>query len=124
MAICKENQTILKIFKYSSLTVATIIFLMLILAGCQVSQPDESTVKKESGGEGQLAQPREIFLPDGDKVEVEAWVKNLEIPWSLVFLRDGRALVSERPGRIRLIKDGKLQEEPYAKLDVHHSGEG
>jgi len=97
---------------------------MLILAGCQVSQPDESTVKKESGGEGPLAQPREIFLPDRDKVEVEAWVKNLEIPWSLVFLPDGRALVSERPGRIRLIKEGKLQAESYLEIDVARDGEG
>src|SRR3989304_8130529 len=117
MAICKDNQTILKIFKYSSLMVATIIFLMLILAGCQVSQPDESTVKKESGGEGQLAQPKEIFLLDGDEVEVAAWAKNLEIPWSLVFLPDERALVSERPGRIRLIKEGKLQAESYLEID-------
>jgi len=67
---------------------------------------------------------KDVFLPDGDGVRVEPWIDNLEIPWSLIFLPDGRALVSERPGRIRLIKDGKLQEAPYAKLDVHHSGEG
>ena len=124
MAILRKERVIIKIFKGSSLMVATIIFLMLILAGCQVSQPDESTVKKESGGEGQLAQPREIFLPDGDEVEVEAWAKNLEIPWSLVFLPDERALVSERPGRIRLIKEGKLQAESYLEIDVAHDGEG
>ncbi|MBN2245959.1 MAG: PQQ-dependent sugar dehydrogenase, partial [Candidatus Aminicenantes bacterium] len=39
------------------------------------------------------------FLPEGDSVKVEGWVENLEIPWSLVFLPNGRALVSERPGR-------------------------
>ena len=72
MAILRKERVIIKIFKGSSLMVATIIFLMLILAGCQVSRPDESTVKKESGGEGPLAQPREIFLPAGDEVEVEA----------------------------------------------------
>jgi glucose/arabinose dehydrogenase len=64
------------------------------------------------------------FLPDGDRVKAEVWVENLEIPWSLVFLRDGRALVSERPGRIRLIKDGRLGEVPYANVDVAHEGEG
>jgi quinoprotein glucose dehydrogenase len=67
---------------------------------------------------------KDVFLQDGDRVKVEPWIDNLEIPWSLIFLPDGRALVSERPGRIRLIKDGKLQAAPYAKLDVHHSGEG
>lgn len=66
----------------------------------------------------------DVFLPEGDGIKVEVWMENLEIPWSLVFLNDNRALVSERPGNIRLIKDGKLQSEPYAKIDVLHSGEG
>ncbi len=64
------------------------------------------------------------FLPEGDGVKVEAWVENLEIPWSLLFLPDGRALVSERPGKIRLIQGGKLREDPYATLSVAHVGEG
>jgi len=64
------------------------------------------------------------FLPEGDRVKVEMWVENLEIPWSLLFLPDGRALVSERPGRIRLIQGGKLREDPYAALKVAHVGEG
>ena len=64
------------------------------------------------------------FLPEGDGIKVEARIQHLEIPWSLVFLPDGRALVSERPGRIRLIKDGRLQGDPYAKLEVAHGGEG
>jgi len=35
-----------------------------------------------------------------------------------------KAIVSERPGRLRLIKDGKLQEKTYATIDVAHIGEG
>ncbi len=66
----------------------------------------------------------EAFWPDGERVRVEAWIDHLEIPWSLIFLGDGRALVSERPGRIRLIRDGKLMRNPYATLSVTHEGEG
>ncbi|MDI6802175.1 MAG: PQQ-dependent sugar dehydrogenase [Thermodesulfovibrionales bacterium] len=66
----------------------------------------------------------DVFLPDGDAIKVETWIENLEIPWSLVFLPDGRALVSERPGMVRIIKDGKLRSEPYARIDVAHIGEG
>ncbi len=66
----------------------------------------------------------DAFLPDGDNVKVETWIKGLEIPWSLIFLPDGRALVSERPGRIRLIVNNKLQEKPYISIDVAHIGEG
>jgi quinoprotein glucose dehydrogenase len=63
-------------------------------------------------------------LPDGDRVKVEAWITGLEIPWSLVFLPEARALVAERPGRIRLIRDGRLAKDPYAVMAVLHEGEG
>lgn len=67
----------------------------------------------------------DFSIPDGEGVRVESWIEGLEIPWSLLFLPDNRALVSERPGRIRLIKDGKLQERPYAVIDdTLHIGEG
>lgn len=66
----------------------------------------------------------DVFLPAGTNVSVEVWVQNLKIPWSLVFLPDGRALVSERPGIIRTIQGGKLLSKPYAKVEVEHIGEG
>ena len=66
----------------------------------------------------------ESFIESPD-VNVEEWVTNLEVPWSLVFINDSHALVSERPGRIRLIINGALQEEPYYVFDsAHASGEG
>ncbi|WP_374448717.1 PQQ-dependent sugar dehydrogenase [Stella sp.] len=63
-----------------------------------------------------------VATPAG--VRVESWVEGLEAPWSLVFLPDGRALVSERPGRIRLVADGRLAAEPVATLGVRQGGEG
>jgi len=66
----------------------------------------------------------DAYLPEGDGVRVDVRAEGLEIPWSLIFLPDGRALVSERPGRIRLIKGGILQKGPYAVLAVEHIGEG
>ena len=42
----------------------------------------------------------DVFLLEVEGVEVETWVRNLQIPWSLVFLPNGDALVSDRPGRI------------------------
>lgn len=67
---------------------------------------------------------QDVFLPEGDNINVEVWIEKLQIPWSLVFLPDGRALVSERPGDIRLVRNGKLLEKPYAHIDVAHIGEG
>lgn len=64
----------------------------------------------------------EQFLPDPPGVAVSTFVDDLDTPWSLVFLPDGRALVSERPGRIRLIEHGHAL--PLIQVDSAQSGEG
>jgi glucose/arabinose dehydrogenase len=49
----------------------------------------------------------------------------LEAPWEIAFLPDGRALVTERPGRVRLLSSsGELRTEPVATVDVQALGEG
>lgn len=68
--------------------------------------------------------PEDVLMLDVKGIIVEAWVENLEVPWSLIFLGDTRALVSERPGRIRIIKDGRLIREPYMVINVADEGEG
>lgn len=39
-------------------------------------------------------------------------VEGLEHPWGLAFLPDGDILVTERPGRLRIVRDGRLLAEP------------
>jgi glucose/arabinose dehydrogenase len=56
---------------------------------------------------------------------VEEVARNLEIPWSIVFAPDGRVFVTERPGRVRVLVDGKLRPEPMIEIgEVRHIGEG
>jgi aldose sugar dehydrogenase len=40
--------------------------------------------------------------------------KGLSHPWAMAFLPDGTMLVTERPGRVRIIRDGKLDPTPVA----------
>src|SRR5678809_396577 len=39
------------------------------------------------------------------KIRVTVLTKGLSHPWSLAFLPDGSMLVTERPGRLRVIRD-------------------
>jgi glucose/arabinose dehydrogenase len=48
--------------------------------------------------------------------------KQLEQPWSLAFLPDGAILVTERPGRLRVIRKGALDPEPVAGVPVVQTG--
>jgi glucose/arabinose dehydrogenase len=59
-------------------------------------------------------------------VRVTPVVEGLERPWGLAFLPDGRWLVTERPGRLRVVgRDGKLDGQPVAGLPrVDAQGQG
>src|SRR5215831_7919542 len=48
--------------------------------------------------------------------------KGLQQPWSLAFLPDGAMLVTERSGRLRIVRDGKLQEAPAAGVPRVQTG--
>ena len=65
---------------------------------------------------------RDARAAAGLRVEVVA--SGLEVPWEIAFLPIA-ALVTERPGRIRLLEaNGELREEPVATVDVSAQGEG
>jgi glucose/arabinose dehydrogenase len=58
-------------------------------------------------------------------VKVETVAKGLTHPWGLQFLPDGRMLVTERPGRLRIVaRDGTLSPVVPGVPKVHSSGQG
>ncbi len=49
----------------------------------------------------------------------------LEVPWSIAWLPDGDMLVTERPGRLRIVRGGALLPEPVAGVPaVFAEGQG
>ena len=52
-------------------------------------------------------------------------VEGLVNPWAMAFLPNGDMLVTERPGRLRIVRDGKLLESPVEGLpDIYVRGQG
>jgi aldose sugar dehydrogenase len=59
------------------------------------------------------------------EIQVDVYADNLEIPWSIDFISEDLALITERPGRLRMVRNGKLLPEPvYGTPQVLHEGSG
>ncbi|WP_230534111.1 PQQ-dependent sugar dehydrogenase [Microvirga roseola] len=70
------------------------------------------------------AQDRTVDTPSGP-VQVETVAGGLVHPWSLEFLPDGRMLVAERPGRLRIVsEDGNLSEPLGGLPEMFTQGQG
>jgi glucose/arabinose dehydrogenase len=48
-------------------------------------------------------------------------IRGLANPWSLVFLPNGDMLVTERPGRLRLVRNGVVDPTPISGVPAVHS---
>ncbi|MEP9349397.1 PQQ-dependent sugar dehydrogenase [Xanthobacter sp. KR7-225] len=61
----------------------------------------------------------------GETVRVVPFAAGLEHPWGMVFLPDGRLLVTERPGRLRLVsREGRLSAPLDGVPRVFERGQG
>ncbi len=87
-------------------TLVTSLFLVLVTSSCV----------------GQSANP---FTSEGQSVTAQDFISGLENLWGMAFLPNGDMLVTERPGRIRLVRNGKLVEKVVSGGPVVHAkGQG
>jgi aldose sugar dehydrogenase len=81
--------------------------------------PTSSTQANSATQVPATSQPAEAVT-----LRVETVASGLEIPKALAFAPDGRLFVAERPGRVRIIRDGVLLPDPALTLqDVAVGGE-
>lgn len=59
------------------------------------------------------------------EMRVDKFAEGLEIPWAIDFPDERTALITERPGRLRVVRDGKLLPNPVKGTPkVLHQGQG
>src|SRR3982750_3910903 len=79
--------------------------LLVLLIACHRAPP-------EGKGAG------ETVTAGAVRFRVETVAGGLTVPWSIVFVPDGRILFTERPGRVRVIENGKLRPEPLVTISA------
>ncbi|GJL91461.1 PQQ-dependent sugar dehydrogenase [Hyphococcus sp.] len=83
-----------------------------LLAACS-GGADTANAAPKGGGDAALQETLADPAPDGTvALTVETLADGLVNPWSMAFLPDGSMLVTERPGRLRIIRDGALVAAP------------
>ncbi|WAC29570.1 PQQ-dependent sugar dehydrogenase [Ancylobacter sp. SL191] len=78
-----------------------------------------------TGAHAQTTQDPVRITSSAGPLTVETVADGLENPWSLAFLPDGRMLVTERPGRLRIVSRNGTVSEPIAGVPpVFARGQG
>ena len=108
-----------------------------VLAAVAACAPGGAAAAPGPGGALETRPPNASFRPAfpnqtrapraANSVPVQTTVvaRGLENPWSLEFLPDGRMLVSEKPGRLRIVKpDGSISPPVAGVPDVDTRGQG
>jgi len=68
--------------------------------------------------------PAETYHSAAGDIKVDTVAGGLVNPWAIAFLPDGRMLVTERPGRMRIVtRDGKLSPPLTGVPEVYASGQ-
>lgn len=109
---------------------------MALLTACASDDPtteSQQTSQGQGTGQGQTAEGGNNGASDGEEetdenavipYDASVLVDELNVPWELVSVPDGRMFVTERPGTIRVIESGELASEPLIEFAAPFNEEG
>ena len=102
--------------------------LLLAIAGCGAGETGAAAgTAAAPAADAATAAPANVarFPSEAGELEVATVAEGLEHPWGLAFLPDGRYLVTERPGRLRIVAaDGTLSAPVAGVPEVFAKGQG
>lgn len=97
----------------SLLTVAVLVLVTVPVSAQQAPTPGLPAVALPD-------RPRVIDTAEA-RIRLVVVTRGLSHPWGLAFLPDGRMLVTERAGRLRVIRDGVLDPRPVVGVPPVHA---
>jgi glucose/arabinose dehydrogenase len=99
--------------------------LLIACAGCGARESDAGAPAPAAAPAASAATEVARFPSEAGELEVATVASGLEHPWGLAFLPDGRMLVTERPGRLRIVgADGSLSAPVAGVPEVFAKGQG
>lgn len=103
----------------SRMPVAVIAMMLLALAVGSAQQPSApAAAAQQADGQNNrvstLAPGPWEFQTDDYRIRVSRVVSGLDRPHGIAFLPDGSLLITERPGRLRLVRNGTLDPNPIS----------
>lgn len=91
------------------------IFLSILISACDAAPPRPINTPKLPG----------TIQTEKGPVQIDVVTTGLRSPWSLAFLPEGRFLVTERGGKLRMVEaDGRIGEPIKGVPQVHAQGQG
>lgn len=88
---------------------ALLVLALLLLSGC--------SEEERAGPTAVIWIPKQVNArPDTAPFTHQMITDELTIPWQLDFVPDGRILITERNGLVRVVRDGRLEETPWLDL--------
>ena len=94
-----------------------VLFLLTLTAASQQQVPFRNNIPVAPTGLANRPLPNlpmEFDTGEGQRIRVVLVAKGLTYPWSMTFLPDGAMLVTERTGKLRIIRNGVLDPQPVA----------
>jgi len=89
--------------------------LIILLTGISLAQRGQPTAPPAINWPSPVLPDGPIILDTGIQHQIAIFVtKGLNQPWSMAFLPDGGILITERPGRLRIFRNGRLDPNPIA----------
>jgi glucose/arabinose dehydrogenase len=99
---------------------------LTVAAGAQQTVPFRNNIPVAPSGIPAMPLPSAPVVYDtaeGQKIRVVVVAKGMANPWSLVFLPGGSdMLVTERPGRVRVVRNGVLDPQAVAGVPMIRAG--